>query len=169
MLHLVWSGEEQQTLQGLCGKSLHGFAPLARTDPADRKVLKVLSCLQLVSRKEMTTLPRAVIVKNPLNRPETVSVHPHLNTRFRLKTSILNSSMFGDGCRGLRSISSDILDAWLCCRLFTAACPWVIKSSLSSGINYNMLRQHENTRSSTSQHQPRRRLVGVKINARTQH
>lgn len=91
MLHLVWSGEEQQTLQGLCGKSFHAFAPLVRTDPAGRKVLKVLSCLQLVSRKEMTCcevllqtrrearsrhLQRAVIVKNPLNKPETVSVHP---------------------------------------------------------------------------------------------
>lgn len=95
MLRLVCSGEEQQTLRGLCGKSFHGFAPLARPDPADRKVLKVLSCLQLVSRKEMTccevllqtrraarsqhlqhggTMPRAAIVKNPLNKPETVSV-----------------------------------------------------------------------------------------------
>lgn len=135
------------------------------------KVLKVLSCLQLVSRKEMTCCN--------LNQKPTFATQRAWNSQGSPRVSDLKGlirpknlrfeliclAMVADGYE----LYPQILDVWLCCRLFTAACPRVIKSSLSSGINYNMLRQRENTRSSTSHHQPRRRLVGVKINARSQH
>lgn len=74
--------------------------------------------------------------------------------------------MFADGCRWLRYTSkpSDILDLWLCFEVFTAVCPWVIKSPLSPRIKHNLLRQCKNTRSSTSQQQTE--ISGLPLEAR---